>query len=146
VNEERTRKCLGQVEHICGHLWHRYSITINQVMVATVKFRSFDFNFTKMNPCFSSFLVGNNPLSWISWYEPQALEYRIIWDINTQYADPAGMLLQINGKFTMGKLKSSPLLSSYVLNRPSLSISGCMSRYEADLYVYMVTFISSSMG
>jgi len=36
MNEERTRKCL-QVEHIRGHLWHIYSITVNQVMVATVK-------------------------------------------------------------------------------------------------------------
>jgi hypothetical protein len=26
------------VEHIRGHLWHRYSITDNQVIVATVKF------------------------------------------------------------------------------------------------------------
>jgi hypothetical protein len=25
------------VEHIRGHLWHIYSITVNQVMVATVK-------------------------------------------------------------------------------------------------------------
>jgi hypothetical protein len=37
MNEERTRKCLRQVKHIGGHLWHRYSITVNQVMVATVK-------------------------------------------------------------------------------------------------------------
>jgi hypothetical protein len=37
MNEERTGKCLRQVEHIHGHLWHRYSITVNQVMVATVK-------------------------------------------------------------------------------------------------------------
>ena len=31
-----TRKCLRQVEYIRGHLWHWYSITVNQVMVATV--------------------------------------------------------------------------------------------------------------
>jgi hypothetical protein len=37
MNEERTVKYLQHVEHINGHLWHRYSITINQVMVATVK-------------------------------------------------------------------------------------------------------------
>jgi hypothetical protein len=37
MNEERTGKCLRQVEHICGHVWHRYSITVNKVMVATVK-------------------------------------------------------------------------------------------------------------
>jgi hypothetical protein len=28
MNEERTGKCLRQVEHIRGHLWHRYSITV----------------------------------------------------------------------------------------------------------------------
>ena len=60
--------------------------------------------------------------------------------------DAGGMLLHINRKFTMGKLKSSLLLQSFVLNRPSLSISRCRSRYEADLSVYVVFFISSSMG
>jgi hypothetical protein len=44
-NEERTGKCLRQVEHIRGHLWNRYSITVNQVMVATVTFLNFNFNF-----------------------------------------------------------------------------------------------------
>ena len=37
MNDERTRKYLQQVEHIRGHLWHRYSIMVNQVMVAIVK-------------------------------------------------------------------------------------------------------------
>jgi hypothetical protein len=37
LNEERNRKYLRQVEYIRGHLWHRYSITVNQVMVASVK-------------------------------------------------------------------------------------------------------------
>jgi hypothetical protein len=50
------------------------------------------------------------------------------------------------GKFTMGKLKSSFLLYGFVLNLPSLSISRCRSRYEADLFVSGVFFISSSMG
>jgi hypothetical protein len=30
VNDERTGKCLRQVEHICGHLWHRYFITVTK--------------------------------------------------------------------------------------------------------------------
>jgi hypothetical protein len=30
----KNREGLRQVEHIRGHLWHRYSITVNQVMVA----------------------------------------------------------------------------------------------------------------
>jgi len=55
------------------------------------------------------------------------------------------MLLHINGKFTMGKLKSSLLSENFVLNHPSLSISGCMSMYQADLAVSVVSFISTAM-
>jgi hypothetical protein len=40
--EARNWQCLREVEHIRGHLWHRYSITVNQVMVATVN-RTFSF-------------------------------------------------------------------------------------------------------
>ena len=40
MNEERTGKCLRQVEHIRGHLWHIYSITVNrkifEVMTSTL--------------------------------------------------------------------------------------------------------------
>jgi hypothetical protein len=36
MNEEMTGKCLRQVAHTRGHLWHRYFITFNQVMVTTV--------------------------------------------------------------------------------------------------------------
>jgi hypothetical protein len=32
------------VENIRGHLWQRYSIAVNQVMVATVSFPSDDLN------------------------------------------------------------------------------------------------------
>ena len=28
---------MWQVEHICGHLWHRYSVTVIQVIMATAK-------------------------------------------------------------------------------------------------------------
>ena len=37
MNEERTGKCLRQVEHIHGDLWHRYSVAVSQVMVAKAK-------------------------------------------------------------------------------------------------------------
>jgi hypothetical protein len=50
------------------------------------------------------------------------------WEIYTLYASAAGILLHINGKFTMGKLKSSLLSLSFALNPPSLSISRCRSR------------------
>ena len=36
MDVERSGKCLPQVEHIRGHLWHS-SITVIQVMVATVQ-------------------------------------------------------------------------------------------------------------
>jgi hypothetical protein len=37
MNEERTGKCLRQVEHIRGLLWYICSIAVNQIIVATVK-------------------------------------------------------------------------------------------------------------
>ena len=50
------------------------------------------------------------------------------------------------GKFTMEKMKSSLLLLSFTLSYPALSISRCRSRYEADLSVYVISFISNSKG
>ena len=52
-----------------------------------------DFNFTKRNAWFRSFLVSSNPLLRKSWWAPQALEYRINWEIYTPYAGTVGMLL-----------------------------------------------------
>jgi len=69
-----------------------------------------------------------------------------VTDIFTPYADTAGMLLHINGRFIMGKLKSSLLSYSFVLNCSSKSIARCGSRYEADLSVSMVSLKTSSMG
>jgi hypothetical protein len=44
MNEARTGNGLRQVEHIRGHLWHRYSIAVNQVLVATgLSFCAFSF-------------------------------------------------------------------------------------------------------
>jgi len=37
MEEERKGNSLRQVEHICGHLWHIYSVTVHKVMVVTVK-------------------------------------------------------------------------------------------------------------
>ena len=56
------------------------------------------------------------------------------------------MLLLINRKFKFGKLKSSHLSLSFVLNRHSTSILKCRSKQEADLAVSVVSFISSSVG
>ena len=45
------------------------------------------------------------------------------------------MLLHINDKFTMGKLKIIFLIVKYIFNQPSLSISLCMLMCEADLAI-----------
>ena len=37
MHKEWTGMCLRQVEYVRGHLWHRYYIAVNQVMVTTVK-------------------------------------------------------------------------------------------------------------
>jgi hypothetical protein len=43
TDEERTGKCLRPLKYIRGHLWHRYSIAVNQVVVLRPKhFRSDD--------------------------------------------------------------------------------------------------------
>ena len=83
MKEERTGKCLWQVDHIRVHLWHRYSIMVNQVKVATVKFWGDDLILINRNPWFRSFpkFVNSNPLPRKSCQEPQALEYRFNWDI-----------------------------------------------------------------
>ena len=39
MNKESTGKCLRQVEHIRGHLWHIYSIAVNQVMKKGIRER-----------------------------------------------------------------------------------------------------------
>ena len=56
MNEEMTGACLWQVGHIRGHLW--YTVTVNQVMMATENFRSDDFILTNRNPWFSSYLLA----------------------------------------------------------------------------------------
>ena len=61
--------------------------------------------------------------------------------IYTPRAGATVMFVYINGKLTMGELKSSILfLTNYVHELT------CGSRYEADIAVSVVTFISSSMG
>ena len=61
----------------------------------------------------------------------------------TPYAGAAEIFPYVNGKFTMGILKSSLLSQSFVLNWSSLSITRCRSRYESELAVSVVFFISS---
>ena len=87
--EERTGKCLGQVEHIRGHLWHRYSIMVNQVMLATS-------TLPKGTLGSVASLLAATPYQG----NPDRI-HKLNWEIYTPYAGAAGMLLHINGKFTM---------------------------------------------
>jgi len=45
MNEERIGLSLRQTEHIGGHLWHRYSVAVNQIVVATVILSKWWFQF-----------------------------------------------------------------------------------------------------
>jgi hypothetical protein len=86
---------------IRGHFWCRYSVTVNQLMVATLKRSKWWLQLNHYrNPWSSSFLVSSNPLSRDSWKI-----YRINWEIYTCTPYVGVMLLHINGKLTMGKLK-----------------------------------------
>ena len=43
MNDEKIGLWLRETEHICGHLWHIYSVAVNQVMMATVKLLNDDY-------------------------------------------------------------------------------------------------------
>jgi len=51
------------------------------------------------------FLVNSNHPSRKYWYHSPVLEYRRNWEIYTWHAGAAEMLLHINRKFMIGKLK-----------------------------------------
>ena len=110
---------------------------VNQVMLVSVQ--SDDFNLTNRNPWFSSFLLV------ATLYQGNPDRNHKLWNIAStkRYILHMQVLLEC---CYMEILKSSLLSQSFGLNPPSLSISRCRSRYVADLSVYVVSFISSSMG
>ena len=63
-------------------------------------FRSDELYLTNRKPWLSNVLFGDTSLSKKLPLEPQALEYRINWEIYTPYENATGMVLNINGKFT----------------------------------------------
>ena len=69
----------------------------------------------------------------IHWGDPHEAEHRFNRETNSSSAGVAGMLLHINGIFTIWKFKSS------------LYLKMCSSRYEVDVAVLLV-FVSSSSG
>ena len=74
MNEERTGKCLRQVEHICCHLRLRYSIAVNQVMLATVQL-------SKWNICQNLLRIV---LVKILWFQPVNFIIRMIMNRSKQ--------------------------------------------------------------
>ena len=135
-NDKMTVLWLRQTEHIRGHLWHRYSITVNQVKVATVKLSTWWLQLNHYKPWFSSFRLSSSPLlKKKSLYEPQILEYRINWDIYELFH----MQVLIESCYNRWKARNP---QRFWFNRPLLPYSRCMSRYET---VSLVSFISSSM-
>jgi len=73
MNEEMTGKFLRQVEHIRGHLGHRYSITVNQVMVATVKLSNWWLQLSQYEPLY---LNANFPIVHLEFKD---IKRRHIW-------------------------------------------------------------------
>ena len=68
-------------------------------------FRNYDFIYAVMNSWFNSFLISFH-LYTKSWYEGQALAYRINWERYTQYGGTSGMLFHISGQIVMRKFKT----------------------------------------
>jgi hypothetical protein len=64
----------------------------------------------------------------------------------TPKAGESGMLLHKKEKLTIEKSKSSRLSYSEVVSPPLESILSKISRYEADLSDYVVSFILGSSG
>ena len=121
IREKGTVLCLWHYEHICNHLWNGYSITVNQLVMASVKLTKGWFQLHHWNSSWNRFLMSNS-LSGKSWYQIPSREFRINWEKYTSYAGAAGMLLHRNKKFTLGKLKASLLSKGFVFNRPTLSV------------------------
>jgi hypothetical protein len=46
MNEERAGLCMRQIEHTSDHLWLRYSVTVDQAIVATANFQNDEMNLT----------------------------------------------------------------------------------------------------
>ena len=70
-------------------------------------------------------------------YQGNPNRKRKLWNIVSTHAGTAGILLHINTKFTIGKLKF-PLSQRFVLNRPILVIYMCWSRYVTELVVSVI--------
>ena len=114
-------------------MWQIYFVPVNQITVATSS--------QPLGTLDSvDYLLAATLLSRKSWLEPQALKYRINWEIYTPYTGAVRILLHWNGK-----IEIISVVVEVCFYQPPLSISRCMSRYEADIAVSVESFISSAM-
>jgi hypothetical protein len=114
----KDRVVLTTVVHMRGRLWHRYSVTVNQIMAATVTIGTFDsVAFLLAATLYQENHDMNHNLWNIGSTEKYILIYRCWWNVATYKWEVH------NGK-----------------------IPHCRSRCEADLAVSVVSFISSSTG
>lgn len=58
--ERRTGLWKRKPEHICCHLWLRYSVVVNQVMIVTTIFKVMTSSLDARNPLFSRLPVSSN--------------------------------------------------------------------------------------
>ena len=101
---------LRQREHIRGHLWHRYSVTVDQVMVANVTLTNSWLQLYQFETLVSIAALIAETLS----YGNHDRSHKIWNFISTERhilhtGGAAGMLLHIQGNIKMEKLESSLL-------------------------------------
>ena len=105
----------------------RYSVTVNQIMVAITT-----------DPCLSSFLPISNPLTMKSRWVPQSLKYHINGKYMLNVYRGSRNVITYIWKVHNRKLQSSLLSLRFVINQFSLSMSMRRSRYYLDLAISVV--------
>jgi hypothetical protein len=110
MKEESTGKCLRQPEHIRGHLWHIYSIAVNQVVVATVKL-SKSYSFPIVNFPFTCSNIPAAPAYGV--YISQLIRYS---RGSTKHTHKTGSELRCSGRVSSSCSTSGPRRVNLVTN------------------------------
>ena len=88
------------MQHICGHLWYGYSVTVKTGHAGDSKTWPLGITGSVAALLTATLYQGMHDWNHKLWNIGSTEIY-----IYTPYAGAAGMLLHINGKFTMGKFK-----------------------------------------
>ena len=121
-----------------GSFFHRYSVTVKQVMVATVTCSKWWLYQTlpkgtlgSVSSLLAAYFIKDSMIG--------ATSYGISYHLRDIYSIciyAAGMLLHINGKFAMGKLKSSPCRKVPFLTAPHCLFWG-VGQETKQTYLYL---------